>query len=334
MPYSPFYPGGWKDWPDPSTPISAAALTHLESGIAAGGGSVEITDGTHTVAAATELNFTSGATVTDAGGGVANVSIPTASGFMTVTGGGNETVDTVGTSGSSLTVDLTNGNVYDVTLTANCTLTLAGATNSKGDTLTLLLRQDVTGGRTVTWPGSVTWVGATAPILQTSGSAVDIITLFTVNGGTNWYGIFGTPFKAIGANAYSTTTQAITTATWTSVALAGENWDTATLHDTVTNNSRITVPVSGKYQCNWRCQFANAAGGTLGRYIAFGKNGTVDPHSMGTFAFSNSWNTGMVASEVLNLSANDYVEGFVYQDSGGNLNTQAGATLSVAFVGS
>ena len=39
------------------------------------GGSIQVTDGTHTVSSATELDFTSGATVTDGGGGVAQVAI-------------------------------------------------------------------------------------------------------------------------------------------------------------------------------------------------------------------------------------------------------------------
>lgn len=33
MSYLPYYPGGWKDWPDVSTPILSAALSHIESGI-------------------------------------------------------------------------------------------------------------------------------------------------------------------------------------------------------------------------------------------------------------------------------------------------------------
>ena len=38
-------------------------------------GAVQVTDGSHTVAAATELDFTSGATVTDLGSGVAGIAI-------------------------------------------------------------------------------------------------------------------------------------------------------------------------------------------------------------------------------------------------------------------
>jgi len=42
------------------------------------------------------------------------------------------------------------------------------------------------GSAIVTWPGSVTWAGATAPTLTASGT--DVLHFVTGNGGTNWYG--------------------------------------------------------------------------------------------------------------------------------------------------
>jgi hypothetical protein len=42
------------------------------------------------------------------------------------------------------------------------------------------------GARTVTFPASVKWQGGSAPTLSGSGDT-DIITLFTMDGGTNWY---------------------------------------------------------------------------------------------------------------------------------------------------
>lgn len=35
MAYTPFYTGGWKDYPNTTTPITAAALNHMDEGIAA-----------------------------------------------------------------------------------------------------------------------------------------------------------------------------------------------------------------------------------------------------------------------------------------------------------
>lgn len=112
----------------------------------------------------------------------------------TALSGGVEDVTTVATSGASqtLTLPATGAGTFDVTLTAaTVTLAFAGATSGKADTLTLLARQDVTGGRAITWPGSVTWVGGSAPTLSTAGGSVDVVTFLTVNGGTTWYGFPG-----------------------------------------------------------------------------------------------------------------------------------------------
>jgi len=79
-----------------------------------------------------------------------------------------------GNSGSSKTVDWDNGNVQKLALTANCTLTLTHP--KSGGRYLLLLAQDATGGRAVTWPGTVKWPGGAAPTLS-GGGKVDVISL-------------------------------------------------------------------------------------------------------------------------------------------------------------
>ena len=99
-----------------------------------------------------------------------------------------ETVVTAN-SGTAYTIDLTSGNIYKLTLTGNCTFTLSNPPASgKAGSLTLILVQDGTGSRNVTWPASVKWPNGNAPTLTTTASAVDIIQLVTVDGGTTWYG--------------------------------------------------------------------------------------------------------------------------------------------------
>ena len=100
-----------------------------------------------------------------------------------------ETAVTNATSGATETLDLESGNVFDLTLSANCTITLSNppASGTSGS-FTLILRQDGTGSRTVTWPASVDWASATAPTLTTDASAVDVLTFMTVDGGTIWLG--------------------------------------------------------------------------------------------------------------------------------------------------
>lgn len=98
-------------------------------------------------------------------------------------------IHAVGNSGSALTLDAsaTAGVIKTITLTANCTLTLTGAAAGVVATLELVLTQDATGSRTITWPGSVKWSGG-APVLSTAANSVDRVVLTSYNGGTTWYG--------------------------------------------------------------------------------------------------------------------------------------------------
>ncbi len=89
--------------------------------------------------------------------------------------------------GTSYTIDLSNGNVFNLTLTGNCTFTFSNApVSGKAGSFTLILIQDGTGTRTATWPSSVKWAGGIAPTLTTTATGVDILTFITVDGGTTW----------------------------------------------------------------------------------------------------------------------------------------------------
>lgn len=104
-------------------------------------------------------------------------------------GGGGDTLHTVAASGASQAVNYSTADVWDVTLTADCTITLTGFTAAAPDFLTLILRQDATGGRLVTWP-TITWIGSgIPPTLQTAPGSIDSVVLFSFDGGTTVYGI-------------------------------------------------------------------------------------------------------------------------------------------------
>jgi hypothetical protein len=107
-----------------------------------------------------------------------------------IPGTGGDTLHTVASSGSSQTVDYGTADVWDITLTAACTISLTGFTNGNPDFLTLILRQDGTGSRLITWP-TITWIGNgdIEPSLQTAPSAVDSVVLFSFDGGTTVFGI-------------------------------------------------------------------------------------------------------------------------------------------------
>lgn len=89
--------------------------------------------------------------------------------------------------GAAYTIDLANGTIQLLTLTANCTFTFP--TPAAGRSFLMLLRQDATGSRTATWPATVKWPASTAPTLTTTASRLDKF-VFTADG-TNWYGSNG-----------------------------------------------------------------------------------------------------------------------------------------------
>ena len=95
-----------------------------------------------------------------------------------------------GNSGTSYDIDLEDGNVHEVTLTDDCTFTFVNPPIAgKAGSFTLILKQDATGSRATTWPASVLWSGDNAPFLSTGANEVDVLTLFTTDAGTTWYGM-------------------------------------------------------------------------------------------------------------------------------------------------
>lgn len=96
-----------------------------------------------------------------------------------------EPVNVVAASGAAQTLpDMGTATIHDVTLTAGCTFTFPTA--AAGKSFTVVLRQDGTGGRAVTWPGAVLWPGGVLPTRSTGANAVDVFTF--VASGTAWIG--------------------------------------------------------------------------------------------------------------------------------------------------
>ncbi len=101
-------------------------------------------------------------------------------------------VTTPSSSAGALTLDMVNGNVFEVTLTeAVTTLNLNNPPASgKLGIITLLAKQDGTGTWAITWPAAIKWEQATgtSPAQSTGANAVDIYSLITLDAGTIWYG--------------------------------------------------------------------------------------------------------------------------------------------------
>jgi hypothetical protein len=91
-------------------------------------------------------------------------------------------------SAGTLTLDVSLGRFFETTLTENVsTLTISNASASgNACEITLLIRQDGTGGRTFAWGAAVKSPGGTDPTVTSAASAYDLYTLRTIDGGTSW----------------------------------------------------------------------------------------------------------------------------------------------------
>ncbi len=95
---------------------------------------------------------------------------------------------------ASTTVDWSTGNVHSLTLsTSNSTLNFNNG--HAGGEYSLILTQDGTGGRTVTWPASVEWEGGITPTLTASPNGIDKAR-FVYNGST-YLGEFAAAFGGV-----------------------------------------------------------------------------------------------------------------------------------------
>jgi hypothetical protein len=136
--------------------------------------------------------YSSGGTVTPTGTGLAeeiavtgtgsavlattpSVTNPTVTNYV-------ETLYTANTS-TAITIDLANGTVQNLTLTGNATITMPTAV--AGKSFIIILSQDGTGSRTVTW-STVSWPSATAPTITSTASKRDIFSFFS--NGSSWFG--------------------------------------------------------------------------------------------------------------------------------------------------
>ena len=92
------------------------------------------------------------------------------------------------TPAASVTIDLTNGNVFTLTADQNTTFVFSNPSpTGKSCAFTLIWTQDAS-DRTITWPASVDWAGGSAPSVTSGSGKIDIYTFFTLDEGTIWYG--------------------------------------------------------------------------------------------------------------------------------------------------
>jgi hypothetical protein len=94
------------------------------------------------------------------------------------------------TDGSTIAINWQNGNAQYVTLGGNRTITFANPVEN--GRYVVILTQDATGSRTITWPAGIKWAGGSAPVLTTTGTKADIVTFLYMNG--TYYGDWNNNF--------------------------------------------------------------------------------------------------------------------------------------------
>ena len=150
--------------------------------------------------------------------------------------------------------------------------------------------------------------------------------------GLKWATPAGSSF--VGCFASSRVAQSVANATFVAIALATEAYDTDSIHSTVTNNSRFTIP-SGKggywlfYQV---LGYDPLPSGNMN--IRFYKNNSSTVGGITYTGFTSA--TGLTTAtniSIVSLSAGDYIEMVAYQNSGGAANTLVSGGEDFAFMG-
>jgi hypothetical protein len=119
------------------------------------------------------------------------------------------------------------------------------------------------------------------------------------------------------ARVRRTSGQSIATNTTTAIAFNTETWDTASLHSTASNTSRLTAPIDGVYLITASVLWQGSNVGTRNINIEINgikavAGGQQTPPDANQFPQS--------ATTVYNLSAGDFAEVEVTQDRGSNLS--------------
>jgi hypothetical protein len=127
-------------------------------------------------------------------------------------------------------------------------------------------------------------------------------------------------------NSLSIANNAFAAITWNNSL--DDNWGG---HSNVTNSSRYTVQVAGVYRFSG--VFTTVANATGYRLVGWAQNGSeisnsrsYNPNPSGTVI-----NTVVAPTVKLRLGVGDYVEMYVFQNSGGSLSTANGTLMDVEF---
>ena len=101
-------------------------------------------------------------------------------------------VTTIAASGASqaLAAAAAGDRAFDITLTANCALSLSGGVAGQQQAITVYLRQSGAGGFQPALPPGVRWPGGTAPTPNSAAGVIDVFRFATPDAGATWFGSY------------------------------------------------------------------------------------------------------------------------------------------------
>ena len=208
------------------------------------------------------------------------------------------------------------GNSGDITgVTAGTGISGGGTSGTV--TITNAMATEITAaGDIIVGTGSGTFdnlpIGTTGQVLTADTTVSPYkVKWAAVSGGSSFVGV-----KCVGNGS---TSQTINNATLTAVTWASESWDTDSFHSTSTNTSRITIPSgkAGKYEIQiaigWN---ANTSGERVVKLYLNGASKEV------TASAPASGTTSNILVTTYDLAVGDYIEVYLYQNSGGARSIQ------------
>ena len=103
-----------------------------------------------------------------------------------ILGGSSSEVIPVSANSATTDIDLEEGEIFYVTVSSNTTINfIKPPANNFLKSATLIIEQDSTGNRDITF-SNTRWTDGNLPELTKTSNSIDVLSFFTVNGGS-WY---------------------------------------------------------------------------------------------------------------------------------------------------
>ncbi len=167
------------------------------------------------------------------------------------------------------------------------------------------------------------YISAVAKARLAKGTARQVLRMNAAADAPEWGG-------AIAARVYRSTTQSISNNTWTSVSFSAEVNDTDNFW-VIGSPTRLTIPYNGFYMFGFNGVFDPNATGI--REAQFYLDGGAIPAADSKPTVGSGAGTWLGMSHMHYLTAAQYLEVKVYQNSGGLLNLTASPVAWIAFQG-